>query len=76
MEDQNKRPKQNTGVNNYLKYSSLGFQMLVIIGVFTYIGHLIDTSKDLKQPLFTAFFSLLGVIIALYQVFRGLKSTK
>ncbi len=76
MANQQHNNKGNKDLNNYLKYSSLGFQMIVIIGVFTYIGHLIDERNQTKQPLFTAFFSLLGVIIALYQVFRSLKNTK
>lgn len=62
-------------LNNYVKYSSLGFQMFGIIGVFTFTGYKIDESLVSKTPLFTAFLSLLGVVIALYIVFKGVKNT-
>ncbi len=67
--------KEKQPLNNYVRYSSLGFQMIAIIGIFTFAGYKIDESRGSKTPLFTAFLSLLGVVIALYIVFRGIKST-
>ena len=69
MEDQNKEDK-NKGINNYVKYSAVGFQMLATIGLFTFIGYKIDKSRSSSQPIFTALISLIGVVISLLQVIR------
>ncbi|WP_229738704.1 AtpZ/AtpI family protein [Parapedobacter pyrenivorans] len=45
--------------------------MLAIIGVFTYIGHRIDLSRDADTPLWTALFALTGVCISIYTVIRS-----
>lgn len=69
MEEQNTNNK-NKGVNAYVKYSAVGFQMLATIGVFTYIGYKVDEYRKSDQPIFTALISLIGVVISLYQVIR------
>ena len=61
-------------VRNYVKYSSIGFQMIAIIGLFAFIGHKIDSSRNSGTPLCTALFSVIGVCIALYQVIRSLRN--
>ncbi|WP_207426791.1 AtpZ/AtpI family protein [Pedobacter sp. SYSU D00535] len=63
-------------LNVYAKYSALGFQMFLIIGIFTYIGYRIDASKSSEVPLYTASLSLAGVFIALYLVIRSIKRLK
>lgn len=63
-------------VANYMQYSALGFQMFAIIGVFAFIGYTIDDKQKSATPLYTAFFSLAGVFIALYHVIRSLKKIK
>ena len=75
MDEQKPLKKEKPPLNNYIKYSSLGFQMVGIIGVFTFAGYKIDESLNSKTPLFTAFLSLSGVVIALYIVFRDIKNT-
>ncbi|RZK76838.1 MAG: AtpZ/AtpI family protein [Pedobacter sp.] len=59
-------------VNNFAKYSSISFQMLATIGVFAFIGYKLDEYKQTKTPIFTAIFSLVGVVISLYQVVKQL----
>jgi len=59
--------------NSYVKYSALAFQMVGIIGIFTFIGYKIDESRQSDTPLITGIFSLIGVMAALYTVFKGLK---
>lgn len=59
--------------NSYVKYSALAFQMVGIIGIFTFIGYKIDESRQSDTPLITGIFSLVGVMAALYTVFKGLK---
>ena len=60
--------------NSYLKYSGMGFQMVVIIGGFTYAGYKIDESAQHQVKWVTAIFSLAGVFISLYVVIRSVKS--
>jgi F0F1-type ATP synthase assembly protein I len=59
-------------INNFAKYSSISFQMLATIGVFAFIGYKLDAYKHTKTPIFTAIFSLIGVVISLYQVIKQL----
>ncbi|MGX5687725.1 AtpZ/AtpI family protein [Arcticibacter tournemirensis] len=71
--------KQSSGkkaLNSYAYYTSMGFQMIAVIGVFAFIGYKIDEGQASKTPLFTAFFSLAGVFISLYLVIRSVKKNK
>ncbi|UOR04433.1 AtpZ/AtpI family protein [Hymenobacter aerilatus] len=58
------------------KYSGLGFQMLGIIGVFTFIGIKLDDYLNTKKPWWTVAFVLVGVISAMYQVIRSVTQDK
>ncbi|EOR92716.1 hypothetical protein ADIARSV_4228 [Arcticibacter svalbardensis MN12-7] len=77
-----KSPKQleeqdgKKALNSYAYYSGLGFQMIAVIGVFTFIGYKIDETKSSATPIFTAFFSLAGVFASLYLVIRSVKKNK
>ncbi len=72
-EDNNGFEDEKQAARNYVRYTGIGFQMIAVIGLFTFIGYKIDQSRDSSQPLFTAVLSLIGVCIALYQVIRSLK---
>jgi ATP synthase protein I len=71
-ENQNKKKQKLNQLNTYVKYSGLGFQMIGVIGLFTFIGFKIDESLESKTPIITALLSLVGVIISLYIVFKSL----
>jgi hypothetical protein len=60
-------------MNAYAKYSGMGFQMIAIIGIFTYAGLKIDESANHHTKWVTAIMSLLGVFISLYIVIVSLK---
>lgn len=60
-------------LNAYAKYSGLGFQMIAIIGIFTYAGYKIDESGHHEVKWVTAALSLTGVFISLYIVIVSLK---
>ena len=47
--------------NSYLKYSSLGLQLLAAIGVFGWLGHKLDQYLNIKFPAFMLFFGLASV---------------
>jgi hypothetical protein len=70
--EKNKRDSSQgrSGLNDYFKYAGMGFQMLAVIGLFTWGGIKLDQRTSLEKPLFTAFFSLLGVVIGIYTALK------
>jgi len=73
-ESDNGQPRRKWDMGNYAKYSAMGFQMFAVIAIFAYIGYYIDEKRGAKQPLFTAFLSLIGVFASLYLVIRSIKN--
>ncbi|HVW95475.1 MAG TPA: AtpZ/AtpI family protein [Mucilaginibacter sp.] len=73
MED-DKQQNGKRPVNNYLKFTGMGFQMLATIGIFTYAGYKIDESAHHTTKWVTAVLSLTGVFVSLYLVIRSLKN--
>ncbi|MDF1571533.1 MAG: AtpZ/AtpI family protein [Bacteroidales bacterium] len=55
-----------SGLNDYFKYAGLGFQMLAIIGIFTWVGVKLDERSASESSIYTAILALLGVIIGIY----------
>jgi hypothetical protein len=67
------KPSKPKGTANaFAKYSGIAFKMLLIIGVFTYMGTLIDTYYPNKYKLATLSLSFTGVGLALYTTLRNL----
>lgn len=54
---------------NALKYSSLGIQMALTIGLAAWGGQYLDKKYN-ASPTWTIVFILLGIAIALYQVIK------
>jgi len=72
LDKKNRDQKEDAnGLSKYAYYSGLGFQMIAIIGVFTFIGYKIDERMENQKPIFTAILSLLGVGISLYSVIKS-----
>lgn len=63
-----------SAVTNYAKFMGMAFQMLVIIGVFTFAGYKIDQSAGHDTKWVTAALALVGVFIALFIVIRSIKN--
>jgi F0F1-type ATP synthase assembly protein I len=59
--------------SSYGKYVGLAFQMIAVIGIFTFIGYQIDESTGHATKWVTAVLSLAGVFAALYLVIRSVK---
>jgi ATP synthase protein I len=55
---------------DYMKYSSLGIQMMVIVLLFAFGGKWLDNKAGNKTPIFTAILALSGVVISLIYVVR------
>ena len=64
-----KNPKNK--LNNYAKYSSLTFQMAIIIIAGVFGGLKIDEYFNTK-PVFTLILSILSVVIAVYFAIKDL----
>jgi disulfide bond formation protein DsbB len=69
MKDSNKDNKQ-AGVNSFVRYSGLFFQMFFIIGIFAVAGYKVDEYVNNNQMIYTAALSLLGVVVAIYHVLK------
>ena len=68
--------KKKNQLDNYIKYSSLAFQMGATIALFSWLGLRIDEWRDTQQPIYTVAFSLTGVFLSLYLVIKGLINKK
>jgi len=67
MEDNQKKP-----INNLLKFSGLGIQMLVSIGVGAWLGLKLDNYLKLKFPVFLITFVFVIFGGTMYQLYRSL----
>ena len=64
------RKKEKKALNAYAKYSSIAFQMLVIILAGVFGGRELDKWAQLGFPVFTLVFSILAVVLAIYYVIK------
>lgn len=63
-------------MNRYLKYSSLGLQMVVFIAVFVLAGRELDQRLETAKPWFTLTGALLGSAAAMVWLVQRLKRIK
>lgn len=61
---------QHSGLNDYIRYTGMGFQMLAVIGLFTWAGIKLDEKGSHGKPLFTALLAMLGVVVGIYSVLK------
>lgn len=74
MKEQNKKKKL---LEDYAKYTTIAFQMLVIILAGVFGGIQLDKVVKWETPVFTILFSILSVVLAIYYVIKDfLKSKK
>ncbi|MFD1284122.1 AtpZ/AtpI family protein [Mesonia ostreae] len=68
-------PKKNKEkpLNNWAVFTGIAFQMAVVITGGVLLGIWLDTKFENKYSAFTISCSLLGVFIALYQVYKTVK---
>lgn len=72
MEDQ----KPGKPVNEYVKYSGIGFQMLITILLGVFGGKKLDQWLGTKFPLFTLLFTLAAVGISMYVIIKEFTKKK
>lgn len=64
------KKSSNKKVSSFIRFSTLGIQMGVVITFFTWLGVYLDKESQLKTPWFTLFLSLFGVCTSLILVIR------
>ncbi len=67
-QDREKKPKER--LNAFARFSGIGFQMIIIIGLGVYAGVQLDKNYPNKYSLFTIICSLAAIGIALYTVIK------
>lgn len=72
-DEQKDNGQPGPGGGNYIKFTGMGVQMVVIIGLFTWGGYKIDEAGHHSVKWVTAVLSLTGVFISLYLVIRAIK---
>ncbi len=73
MSNQDQKKKLLEG---YARYTTIAFQMLVIILAGVFGGVQLDKVVNWKMPVFTLVLSFLSVILAIYYVTRDLLKKK
>ena len=73
-DEQKENNDNGNQASNIAKFIGIGFQMIIIIGLFSFAGYKIDQSAHHKVQWITAALSLTGVFISLYIVIRSIKS--
>ncbi len=58
--------------DNFIRYSSLGFEMMAIIGIFTFGGYKIDQWMKNEFRIATLVLMIFSVIIAILYGVKGL----
>jgi hypothetical protein len=59
-------------LNDYIRYSAMGFQMAAIIFVSTWAGKLLDARLEMKIPVFTLVFAIASVVLSMYYFIKGI----
>jgi len=65
-----KKNKRKNQLSFYIEFFTLTLQMAVIITAGVFFGDFLDSSFNLKTPVYTIICSLLSVFSALYYVFK------
>jgi uncharacterized membrane protein len=72
MAKDEQKDNNNSG-NSYLKFTGMAFQMVAIIGFFSFAGYKIDQAANHQTKWVTAVLALTGVFISLYLVIKSIK---
>ncbi len=72
MEPEASDPKKPKPSNDFLKYSSLGIQLVVGIGIAAWLGHRLDQYLNFQFPAFLLSFVLITFGGMMYQLYRSI----
>jgi len=65
--------KERKSYNTFLKYSGLGLQMVVTLGLAGALGYWIDQSIGIKFPVFLLTFLIISLIGSLFILIKSLQ---
>jgi hypothetical protein len=68
--------KNKEKFDNFIRYSGLGFEMMAIIGIFTFAGYKIDQWMKNEFKGFTLVLMILSVIVAIIYGTKNLLKKK
>jgi hypothetical protein len=71
-QDPSRPNKKLSQSDTYLKYSGLAVQLLVAIGVFGWLGYLIDRWLAIQFPAFMLLLGFLAFGGMMYQVYKSI----
>jgi F0F1-type ATP synthase assembly protein I len=66
--------RKKSGAKEYIKYSGIAFQMMIIILIGVFAGKKLDSIYISLSPLFTISLTFISLAFALYYLFKGLLS--
>lgn len=65
---------EQKGGLKYLKYAGMGFQLVAVIVIFVWAGIKLDERIGPDQKKFTLIFSLFGIVLSFYLLFKSVKN--
>lgn len=68
--EQNNSQKPKKQIDNFIRYSSIAFEMIAIMGIGVWLGVKIDQWLNLSFPAFTLGLMILSVVGAIYHTIR------
>ena len=76
-QQQSNRPVQKKRLNNYARFTGMGFQMLVTIGLGVYAGIKLDERYPNKYQVFSIICSMVAIGLSVFSVIKQVnKSSK
>jgi len=72
MKPEQPTKKEKKALNAYARYSSIAFQMLVIMLAGVFGGRELDKLVDWDFPIFTLVLTIMAVFLAIYTVIKDL----
>jgi len=66
------QPKEPKKLDSFAKYSTMAFQMVIIIGLGVFGGIKLDDRLHMQFPLFTIILSLVAVGLSIYFMIKDL----
>ena len=74
MTENEPNQKDNANLSAIGKFTGIAFQMIAVIGIFTYAGYKIDQLEHHSTKWLTVLLSLIGVVVSFYIVLKSLKN--
>ncbi|MCK9255991.1 MAG: AtpZ/AtpI family protein [Bacteroidales bacterium] len=75
-ENNKKEKPEKENLNRFIKYSTLGFEMMAMIGLGTWAGVSLDKYFENSTPGFTIGLSLFSIFASLYLVIKRVMNDK